>query len=455
MLDHDADTIVAQCTPKGAGAIAMVRLSGTNAVDIADTIASIPHKTLAQQPSHTIHYGTVLSTDTTTLDTVLFLLMRGPHTFTGQDTVEITCHNNPFIIEAIIASAIAAGARLAQEGEFTKRAVLNNKIDMLQAEAINEIIHANSQQALIQSLAQLQGSLSQQVKKIERTLIAALAYTDASFEFIDEENVEFGTTIKAILESTLHDINQLLRSFDHQKQLREGIRIALIGSVNAGKSSLFNTIIGANRAIVTAQPGTTRDTIEAGFYKKGMYWTLIDTAGLRQTADIIEQEGITRSLEEAHRADIILLIIDNSRPLSKTEEIMYRKLYNEFTPKIIVVHNKGDLQTQASPPFQPFYTVASPNPATILPLIEAIEHKITGLLSTLQSPYLLNKRHYTHLVELKQHLHQTLPLLGQNPAYELVSYHLHQAIAQCSEMTGKTLTQHSMDAIFKEFCIGK
>lgn len=455
MFSHDEQTIVAQCTPQGPGAIALIRLSGSNALEIADKIAVLPgQKKITEQPTHTIHYGTVVDIMGERIDTVLFLVMQGPNTFTGQNTVEITCHNNTFIIQNIIVAALATGARMAQQGEFTKRAVLHNKIDLLQAEAINELIHANSQQALKQSLAQLQGSLSQHIARIEKNLIKAVAYTDASFEFIDEEHLEFGHTVHQIVQTTLADIEQLLLSFDQQKQIRQGIRIALIGSVNAGKSSLFNTIIGNNRAIVTEQPGTTRDVIEAGFYDEGFYWTVADTAGLRQTNDRIEQEGIRRSLDEAHAADIILLVIDNSRSMTSQEQDTYQTLYRDFKHKIIVVYNKIDLPTQAPLLFDGI-SVTTIDPTTIPPLIHMVRTKVQSLFHS-SSPYLLNERHYNLLIQLKTGLSQLIPLFSSTPiAYELVAYHLHEAIAHCAEITGKSASDLALDAVFKEFCVGK
>ncbi len=341
-LSHDEQTIIAQCTPRGSGAIALLRISGVNAIEVANQSAKLSgKKTLLDADSHTIHYGSIVDPNGTIVDNVLFLLMRAPKTFTGQDTVEITCHNNQFIVEQIIALALLHGARLAQEGEFTKRAVLNGKIDLVQAEAINELIHAQTQMALKQSLAQLNGSLSQWLVSIEQELLKALALSEASFEFLDEE-MEFAPQISGMIARVLFTIAEIKKTYSQQQQIRQGIRVAIIGSVNAGKSSLFNALLNQNRAIVTAIAGTTRDAIEAGVYKNGNYWTLVDTAGLRHTDDVIEQEGIRRSFEEAQKADIIILAYDSSRDLTAEEESVYGEITQKYPNKIINVMTKVD-----------------------------------------------------------------------------------------------------------------
>lgn len=383
--------------------------------------------------------------------------MRAPNTFTGDNTVEITCHNNSFIIEAIIAIAIKAGAQIAQNGEFTKRAVLNNKIDVIQAEAIHDLIHANTQQALKQSLSQLQGSFSHWIATIEKELIKALAFSESSFEFLDEENMNFSETIKEIVAHILCTIAALKKTFNQQQQIREGIRIAIIGSVNVGKSSLFNALLNKDRAIVTNIAGTTRDVIEAGLYKDGNYWTVIDTAGLRQTNDIIEHNGIQRSHEEAHKADIILLVIDGSQSMSMSEEAVYRDLYDTYQQKIIIIKNKTDLPDKKNNIFDdvPKIAISSKNKSCISNVEDAIKTKIMSLFQSIESPYLLNKRHYVLLISLEKQLNEIMNMLDGTVEYELVSYHLNDALATISELTGKTISEAGMDAVFREFCVGK
>lgn len=453
---QDKQTIVAQCSPKGSGAIGLIRISGAHAISIADEIAQLSSsKKLAELSSHTIHYGKVKNAQGQTIDAVLFLLMKAPKTFTGHDTVEITCHNNPFVLEAIITRAIEAGARLAHAGEFTKRAVINKKIDLIQAEAINDLIHANSQEALKRSLAQLEGTLSHHIQNLEKKLVKALALSEASFEFIDEEHMEFGSQITELVSAVMTEIAQLKSSFAQQKQIRDGIRIALIGSVNAGKSSLFNALVGSERAIVTSQAGTTRDVIEAGLYKDGLYWTLIDTAGLRQTMDTIEAAGIERSYKEAHKADIVLLIVDGSRPLSAAEQKIYTTLHDRYAKKIISIISKADMPQVESMINQNSVSVSALQPNSIIPLNQMIASKIADLLSTNGSAHLLTTRQYGLLLSLEQGLMALIDHLKGPVAYELISHQLQQALSEFAELTGKSVSEQGMDAVFREFCVGK
>ena len=242
----------------------------------------------------------------------------------------------------------------------------------------------------------------------------------------------------------------------HSNRYRQGIRIALIGSVNAGKSSIFNALLGQRRAIVTNIAGTTRDVIEAGVYRNGNYWTLIDTAGLRQTADIIEQEGIKRSFEEAHKADIILLVFDGSRSLSDEEQNVYQELMNMYKHKIILVRNKADLLLQEhvlkDQAHIPFSTILQEHNAQ---LEGALENKIQEFFSSLDSPFLLNKRQHTLLLGLEKKLYTILELLTGVIQYEIVSYHLKDALEHISELTGRSVSEAGMDMVFKEFCVGK
>jgi tRNA modification GTPase len=452
--DNDQQTIIAQCTPQGTGSLALLRLSGIDAFEVADHFCKpVSKRPISELATHTVSYGTVINANNETIDRVMFIVMRGPKTFTGQDTVEITCHNNQFIVEAIIEQAISYGARLAQGGEFSRRSYLNNKIDLIQAEAINELIHANTQMALKKSLAQLEGTFSQWITTIEQELLKALALSDASFEFIDEE-IGFQEQIIEVIEKVINVIASIKKTFNQQQHIRQGVRIALIGSVNAGKSSLFNSILNRNRAIVTEVAGTTRDVLEAGLYRDGAYWTLIDTAGLRKTNNAIEQQGIAKAHEEAKAADIILLVIDSSRIMTEQEKKIYDELRTQYQQKIILVHNKNDLPSQLAPATDALL-VSSLEKETTFSLEKEIEKKVKTLFENIESPFLLNQRQFNLVLALEKSLNKLQKMLQKTAEYELISYELKDALSSLTELTGRSISEEGMDTVFRSFCVGK
>ena len=453
------DTIVAQCTPRASGAIALLRITGPQAFSIAEQCSLLSSRQkLTVVPTHTIHHGWVTAPDGSKLDEVLFLVMHAPRTFTGEHTVEITCHNNQFLIELLIERIIACGARPAQAGEFTRLAVENNKLDLVQAEAINELVHANSQQGLRQALDQLQGTLSQHLANLELDVLRIIGLCEASFEFL-EEDVDFSEDLRRNLHKVTQTIAALKKSFDQQNLVRQGVRIALIGTVNAGKSSLFNVLIGKNRAIVTNIAGTTRDVIEAGLYHEGMYRTFVDTAGLRTTNDIIEQQGIERSYQEAEQADIVLLINDASRILTESEQTIYTTLLNRYPHKSIVVNNKIDVaggkHSLALPDIIVQLATSSQSGEGIEELHRAISAMIEILLTKTDCPFLLNKRQMVLLASFEQKIHEAAQFLEKPVQYELLAHHLKEAVAILAELTGKSVSEKAMDMIFKDFCVGK
>lgn len=459
-LSHDHEPIVACCTARGAGAIALIRVSGTGAVAVVARVARLASGlALDAVASHTIHYGTVNTKEGQPLDSVLFMVMRRPRSFTGQDTVEISTHNNPFIIDAVIEALIKAGARHAEPGEFAKRAVLNNKIDIIQAESINECIHAGTMQGLKVAYAQMAGSLSGKIASLEKHLLHALALSNASFEFIEEEQLSFRDSILALIALITEEVGSLLAQFPLQQQLRQGARIVLIGSVNAGKSSLFNALLGTDRAIVTPIPGTTRDVIEAGVYRAGEHITYSDTAGIRYTDDTIEKEGIERSHAEAQRADMVLIIVDGSRVMSTEEENTYDALVAAYAHKGVLIYTKADLPsaTDYVPTQKLPSCVVSTHDATsitrCLELVEQVRQRITKGGGA--APYLLNERHCRLLQTLHAQLRALSADITRGVHYEIMAHHIQDMLATISELTGKSISEAAMDQIFKEFCIGK
>jgi tRNA modification GTPase len=249
----------------------------------------------------------------------------------------------------------------------------------------------------------------------------------------------------------------LKKTFDQQQQIRQGIRIVLVGSVNAGKSSLFNALLAQERAIVTDIAGTTRDVLEAGLYVNGNYWTLIDTAGLRKTHDVIEQEGIRRSHEQAQKADIVLLVYDRSQALTAEEESIYQDIITKYNDKVMVIANKADLNEWPNKALQSNQTihVSSQYKENIDAVHDALTTKIASLFKSIESPYLLNQRHFNVLLELEKNLRAILPMLDGSIQYELLSCHLSDALESLTELTGKTISEQGMDKVFREFCVGK
>jgi tRNA modification GTPase len=466
ILTSDEAPIIALCTPRGSGAIALLRLCGINAVEIAESLAKLSSgKKLTQASSHTIHHGHVVAYDDQEkrIDEVLFLLMHGPKTFTGQDTIEISCHNNQFIIQQIIEQAILAGARLALPGEFTKRAFLNGKVDLIQAESINELIHAQTEVALKKSMSQLQGSLSSFLYDIEIGLVGLLSVVEGSFEFFEEEHqdLDINKMIKERMGSLMKKLKEMKTNFAQQQQIRQGIKISMIGWVNAGKSTLFNAILKKERAIVTNIEGTTRDSIESSLYRNGNFWMLTDTAGLRQTSDFIEQEGIERSWQQAAQADIILLVIDISKKLTEKQLEIYKQIVEKYQDKTIIVANKLDDENQEAT--KQLNSIVGSETVKVsavkkrgIELLESIiENKIQKLFSKLKSPFLLNQRQFNLISELEQNL-EFIENNNKNVIqYELIAYHIKEMLEKLSELTGRNVTERVLDRVFNDFCIGK
>ena len=460
MLLTNDQSIIALCTPRGSGALALLRISGNGVYETIEKMVSLSSgKSLLTCLTHTIHHGHVIDPDKgDVIDEVLFSVMRGPRTFTGEDTIEVSCHNNQFIIDKIIASARACGVRLAQPGEFSRRAVLNGKMDVVQAEAINDVIHAQSEQALKASLGQLRGSLSYFAGQLEHELTKLLGIVEASFEFLDEEqrDVNFDEIITSRLALLEKDLKKTIDSFAVQQQIKDGVRIALIGSVNAGKSTLFNALLDKDRAIVTNIEGTTRDSIEAGLYRNGIFWTLIDTAGLRSTGDVIEKQGISRSLDEAEKADILVVVVDASQQLDATMLSSYQDILKKHSGKSIIVANKIDSISDYSCPLSTdVIEVSAKNKRGLDRVIGTIENKVQNIFSKCTSPFLLNKRQHSLLCDVASKLDVVQKQCAETLAHELMAHHLRECLELLAQLTGKNVTEKVFDSVFNDFCVGK
>lgn len=457
----DRDVIIAQATPRGNGAIALLRLSGKDVKKIISCFIRFPNqKTINDFSDKSIQFGHIIDKNNEIVDDVLFFIMDGPKTFTGENVIEITCHNNNIIIEKIIELACSNGARRAQPGEFSKRAVINKKIDVLQAEAIHDLINAQNEYALKSSLEQLHGSLSHSILFIDEQLCLLSAWIQASFEFLDEER-DFTKDIVDLIDSIALYCQNLIDMYDKQKIIRDGFKISLLGSVNAGKSSLFNSLIEKNRAIVTPIEGTTRDVIEYTVYKNGINITFFDTAGIRETEDVIEQEGIKRSYESANQSDLILLVYDLSYNYSKEMIGWYDEIIKKYKNKLIFVNNKFDIKKNInvikinSEEIKSFDVSVNNNE-----MIEVLKNELYSIIqykiNNAQASGLINLRH----IDILSHIIKKLITIKSffdhsNVYYEIVMIHINECLQLISDMTGKSCEEKSLDKVFKQFCVGK
>ena len=462
MLD---DTIAAIATPIGEGGLAVIRISGTQALAVADKVFSPVGKSSLKPSaaaSHTIQFGHVVR-DGKTIDEVLVAVMRAPRTFTREDIVEITCHGGILPAKMVLDAVLASGARMAEPGEFTRRAFLNGRIDLAQAEAVADLIHSRTELALRAANEQLAGKLSQRINELRDDLLKTLAHVEAYIDFPEEDIAEeTKDQLLGRLERGVAFMDELLRTANEGQILRRGIRAAIIGRPNAGKSSLLNQLLGHDRAIVSPIPGTTRDTIEETANIRGLPVVFIDTAGLREARDEIEIEGIRRSHESLQKAEIILHVLDGSEPLTEEDE----KYLAEFADKKrILVRNKMDLPAKLFLP----WVVALGGTSVLRPVevcclsgkgIETLKDAIknlawSGEIKTEMLQVMINSRHQDALNRAREATARTVDALRSGATLELAAMDLRIAVNAVGEIVGKTATEDLLDMIFSQFCIGK
>jgi tRNA modification GTPase len=455
------DTIAAIATPLGEGGLAVVRISGAEAFAIADRIFLSGGKKLLKPsgaPTHTIHYGKIIRRGEI-VDEVLLSVLRAPRTFTREDTVEISCHGGILPAKLVLDTILENGARLAEPGEFTRRAFLNGRLDLAQAEAVADLIHSRTELALAAANEQLAGKLSQRINRLRDDLMKTMAHVEAHIDFPDED---ISPDTKAQLLKRLEDgvafMDELLRTANEGQILRRGIRAAIVGRPNAGKSSLLNQLLGHERAIVSPVPGTTRDTIEETANIRGLPVIFIDTAGLREGRDEIEVEGIRRSRESLAKAELILHVLDASEPLTPDDE----KHISEFSgKKRIFVLNKIDLpkQLQLTEPVMcssPLVSVSCLSGQGMEGLKDAIKNLVwTGNIEAGMLQVMINSRHQEALGRARSATERTLDALRADMTLELVALDLRIAVSAVGEIVGKTATEDLLDSIFSQFCIGK
>lgn len=451
------DTIAAIATPLGEGGLAVIRLSGAEALKIADK-SFLPVGKSSEKPTqartHTIHYGKIVRGEKV-IDEVLLAVMRAPRTLTREDVVEITCHGGLLPAKMVLDVVLENGARLAMPGEFTKRAFLNGRIDLTQAEAVADLISARTELALTAANEQLAGKLSQRINELRDDMIKILAHVEAHIDFPDEDIApDTKAQLLQRLENAVEFMDELLRTANEGQILRRGIRAAIVGRPNAGKSSLLNQLLGHDRAIVSAIPGTTRDTIEETANIRGLPVVFVDTAGLRDSKDEIEIEGIRRSRATLEKAELILHVLDHSEPLTPADEIYLQEFSGK---KLILVRNKIDLPKELSLPDEyKTVDVCCLSGKGIEDLKEAIKQLVwAGEIRAEMLQVMINSRHQDALKRARGATLQTIGALKENLTLELAAMDLRIAVNAVGEIVGKTTNEDLLDSIFSQFCIGK
>ena len=445
------DTIVAIATPPGQGGIGVVRLSGPEAWSIASRLFN---GTLEDRHAA---YGHVRDPETrAVIDEALVTPMKGPRTYTGEDAVEISCHGSPVALQKVVGAALRLGARAASPGEFTLRAFLNGRIDLAQAESVLDIIQAQSDASLRLAVQGLQGRLSERIGAVRERLLQVQAYLTACIDFPEDE-VESQIDIKPrdLLQAAKAEIATLIASADSGIVYRQGVRTAIVGRPNVGKSSLLNRLLGEERAIVTAVPGTTRDTVEETVSVQGVPFHLVDTAGIRETKDAVEAMGIERSRKAAGKADLVLVVIDASAPLTNDASALIEMAKGK--PAIIVA-NKCDLPMKArlAELPSPVVRISALTGAGMDALHEAMAiAALGGKVATTDAVLVTNERHKAALQKALAHVEAAARTLAEKAPEDFITIDLAAALGALGEITGESATEEVLDRIFAQFCIGK
>jgi tRNA modification GTPase len=450
------DTIVALATPHGIGAIGVIRLSGSKAIEITNQL--FPSKNLAKQTSHTIHVG-FLKDNTKVLDEVVVSLFKSPKSYTGEDVVEISCHGSPYIQEQVINACIAKGARLAKPGEFTQRAFLKGKLDLTQAEAVADLIASNTEASRNTALHNIRGGFSTVLKELRDQLISFSALIELELDF-SQEDVEFADRTKfyELINKAKSTVVDLINSFQLGNVIKNGVSVAIVGKPNAGKSTLLNTLLNENRAIVSEIAGTTRDTIEEIININGILFRLIDTAGIRESKDVIEVIGVEKSMEKMKMADLVLYLFDvNEEAQADVEAAL---LQVQATNKnFIAVGNKADIigHAQAQQKFTGdgvLFISAKKNEHIHLLKERMVDKVIQGTINT-ENTIVTNARHYQSLQEVNKSLDEIKTGLNNQIPGDLLSLDIRRCLHYLGEITGEITNEDRLDYIFSKFCIGK
>lgn len=458
------DTIAAISTPMGEGAIAIVRLSGDEAVQIADRIFHSPSgKSLLKEQSHTIHYGHLIDPPTKeTVEEVMVSLMRAPKTFTREDVIEINCHGGIVAVNRVLELVLKEGARLAEPGEFTKRAFLNGRIDLSQSEAVMDLIRAKTDRAMNIALNQMEGKLSRLVKELRLALVETLSEVEVKIDYPEYDEVEEKTIPYMIEKCTWvkEEIDKLLQTSAQGKILREGLSTVIVGRPNVGKSSLLNSLVQENKAIVTDIAGTTRDIIEEYVNVRGVPLRLVDTAGIRETEDIVERIGVERSRQVLKEADLILLVLNNAEELSEEDERLFTAVLGM---DLIVVVNKTDLpqkidlaKVKELTNDAKIVTTSLLEDEGIDKLEEAIaELFFEGTIEAEDLTYVSNARHIALLHQARTTIEEALGAAEAGIPIDMIQIDVTRTWELLGEIIGDTVQESLINELFSRFCLGK
>lgn len=454
-------TIAAISTAMSASGIGIVRISGSEAMNVISRIYRSKNgkKKIEEMPTHTIHYGYIYDEEEM-IDEVLVMLMRGPRTFTGEDTVEIDCHGGIYAMKRVLETVIKNGAEIAEPGEFTKRAFLNGKLDLSQAEAVMDVIHAKNEYALKSSMEQLKGSVHRVIKEIRSKLIYEIAFIESALDDPEHYSLDgYPQKLRGIVENEIEEVAHLLKTASDGKMIQEGIKTVILGKPNAGKSSLLNILIGENKAIVTDIAGTTRDILEEYINLHGITLKMVDTAGIRETEDIVEQIGVGKAKETAKDADLILYVVDSSTELDSNDEEIIEMLQGR---KAIVLYNKTDLQ-----PVVDIKQLKEKTGHCVIPVSALEETGIRDLEETIKDMffsgnltfndevYITNIRHKKALEDAKGSLELVINSIDMDMPEDFFSIDLMNAYESLGAIIGEAVGEDLVNEIFSKFCMGK
>ena len=453
------DTIAAISTGMTNSGIGIVRISGEEAFDIADRIYKGRNK-ITESESHTIHYGHIIDGEET-IDEVLVMVMRAPRTFTGEDTVEINCHGGTFVLKRVLETVLKNGARAAEPGEFTKRAFLNGKMDLSQAEAVIDVINSENEYALQSSISQLKGNIKNKVNDIRKKIIYHTAFIESALDDPEHISVDgYGETLKSEAERIIDELEILIRSADNGRVMKEGINTVIVGKPNAGKSSLLNVLSGHERAIVTDIEGTTRDILEEQIKLGGLSLNVIDTAGIRTTDDVIEKIGVDRAWEYAMNADLIIYVVDASKELDENDDKILDLIRNKNT---IILLNKSDLDTVVTAGMMkeragniPVISVSAKEEQGIRELEEMVKEMfLKGEISFNDQIYITNVRQKNALSDALESMKKVIQSIDDGMPEDFYSIDLMDAYESLGSITGESVGEDLVNEIFSKFCMGK